>query len=57
MTDDTDLIASTDEHGRETFTYAKGKAPKTKPRYTTRPLTGAPAETPIAEKATPKPKE
>ena len=56
MTENTDLIATTDANGRETFTYAKGKAPKTKPRYTTRPLTGAAAE-PIAEKPTTKPKE
>ncbi len=54
---DTDLVASKDKLGREIFTYAKGKAPKTKPRHTTRTITGgAPAET-IAEKPTTKPKE
>lgn len=54
MTDD--LVKSTDKRGREIFVYAKGKAPKERARYSTRPVTGeveAPA-TP-AKPATSKP--
>ncbi len=45
MTDD--LVQAKDEHGRDILVYAKGKAPKEKPRYTTRPLRGTePSEAP-----------
>lgn len=50
---DTDLIPAKDDLGREILVYAKGKAPKTKPRYSTRPITGetpAPAEKPAPSK-------
>ncbi len=53
---DTDLIPAKDARGRDILVYAKGKAPKTKPRAATRALTGVPAA-PIAEKPTSKPKE
>ena len=49
-----DLVKTTDDAGREVWKYAKGKAPKVKPRYSTRPLVGgetpAPAEKPAPSK-------
>lgn len=56
MTDD--LVKTKDDRGREVFKYAKGKAPKTKPRYSTRPLTTAePSAPPVQKPATPKPEK
>lgn len=56
---DTDLTPEKDDLGRDILVYAKGKAPKEKPRYSTPPLVGETPETPApAEKLAPsKPKE
>lgn len=54
---DTDLIPAKDGLGRDILVYAKGKAPKTKPRYSTRPLVGGEPPAPAEKPAPSKPKE